>query len=236
VELLPEDESAALHPPTDEVLREIVERAEEMRAIAPWFPELITFALESGLRKGEIFSLVWNSVDYSLGPNGEGAIRVEEQLRNRLVGGKKWTPKNRRTRVVPLSPTARATLDHLRAEMKPKGTDLVFPNEEGAPYERVQLGCGGSSAWRILKESMGYSVRFHDLRHRAAVTWLSNGIPMATVSAWLGHSDVNLTVKRYGRFGVETHIQWVALQKIPKPSWAPSSPPSLQLVRGGSPS
>ena len=37
---------------------------------------------------------------------------------------------------------------------------------------------------------------------------LSRGIPLSTVSAWMGHSDIDLTVKRYGRFAAEAREQW----------------------------
>jgi len=85
------------------------------------------------------------------------------------VGGKKWTPKNGRFRVVPLSPRAREIIADLRRRANPSPEDQVIPNTEGCPYVRLQsAGKGsGTSAWRVLKEAMGHSVRWHDLRHYA---------------------------------------------------------------------
>jgi len=202
VELLPEDDARALVPPSDTELDAILSEAKApaLLEVAPLLPETIELAVETGLRKEELFRLTWRSVDMSLGPKREGAIRVEEQTRSRLVGGKKWTPKNGRFRVVPLSHRAREIIADLRRRANPSPEDQVIPNVEGCPYVRLQsAGKGsGTSAWRVLKEAMGHSVRWHSLRHLFAVRCLQRGIPMAIVSQWMGHSDANLTVKRTG--------------------------------------
>ena len=41
------------------------------------------------------------------------------------------------------------------------------------------------------------NLRFHDLRHNFASTLVESGIDIVTVSELLGHSDINLTAKRY---------------------------------------
>jgi integrase len=125
-------------------------------------------------------------------------------------------PKNRRSRVVPLSPRAREILDAMRREAKPKPNELVFPNTHGCPYVRTtQAKKGaGTDTWRVMKEAMGHAVRWHDLRHLFAVRCLHRGVPLALVSQWLGHSDINLTVKRYGRFAAEAREQWTWINKL----------------------
>jgi hypothetical protein len=35
-------------------------------------------------------------------------------------------------------------------------------------------------------------------------------VPIAVVSELLGHSDINLTVKRYGRFSSDAKVKWEA--------------------------
>jgi len=182
-----------------------------------------------------LFRLTWRSVDTSLGPNREGAIRVEEQTRSRLVGGKKWTPKNGRFRVVPLSPRAREIIADLRRRANPSPEDQVIPNVEGCPYVRLQsAGKGsGTAAWRVLKEAMGHSVRWHSLRHLFAVRCLQRGIPITVVSQWMGHSDVNLTVKRYGRFAAEAKEQfaWINALGQPVEALAEGRKPRLEVAR-----
>jgi integrase len=40
-------------------------------------------------------------------------------------------------------------------------------------------------------------VRLHDLRHIAAVLWLSNGVHFIQVAKWLGHSSYVLMLTTY---------------------------------------
>src|SRR3954465_371232 len=236
VELLPEDDARPIVPPTDTELNAILNeaRATALLEVAPLLPEAIELAVETGLRKEELFRLTWRSVDTSLGPHREGALRVEEQTRSRLVGGKKWTPKNGRYRVVPLSPRAREIISDLRRRADPSPEDQGIPNVEGCPYVRLQsAGKGsGTSAWRVLKEAMGHSVRWHSLRHLFAVRCLQRGIPMAVVSAWMGHSQIDLTVKRYGRFAAEAKEQfaWINTLGQPVEALAETRKPRLEVV------
>jgi integrase len=68
---------------------------------------------------------------------------------------------------------------------------------------------GSAGIWNRLREVSGVQrVSMRDLRHFFAVACLSRGIPISTVSAWMGHSEIDLTVKRYGRFGADAREQW----------------------------
>lgn len=213
---MPADDARPIVPPSDAVLSTILAEAENFRGVAPCLVEAIELTIETGLPESELFNLRWGSIDYALGPNREGGIRVEEQGRGRIVGGKRWTPKNRRSRVVPLSPRARAILEGLRGAAIPRADALVIPNEQGCPYVRLQTAEKGSgqSVWRILKKGTGHDVRWHDLRHLFAVRCLQANIDISTVSRWLGHSDINLTVKRYGRFAADSHEQWTKIGRV----------------------
>ena len=59
---------------------------------------------------------------------------------------------------------------------------------------------------------------------------LQRGIPIAVVSSWLGHSDVNLTVKRYGRWSSEAREQWDWIKKLDEPVDSVAKGPWLNLV------
>lgn len=41
-------------------------------------------------------------------------------------------------------------------------------------------------------------VRLHDLRHTAAVAWLTAGVGVVQVSRWLGHAQPTVTMNVYG--------------------------------------
>ncbi|HWO16522.1 MAG TPA: tyrosine-type recombinase/integrase [Solirubrobacterales bacterium] len=130
---------------------------------------------------------------------------------------------------------AREVLADLRRREDTSPAALIIPNTEGCPYVRLQsAGKGsGTSAWRVLKEAMGHNVRWHDLRHLFAVRFLQHGVPMAVVSQGLGHSDINLTVKRYGRFAAETGEQftWINILAQPVEALAEARKSRLEVAR-----
>ena len=47
-----------------------------------------------------------------------------------------------------------------------------------------------------------------DMRHYFAVQNLLRGVLMSVVSSWMGHSSIELTAKRYGRWAAEAREQW----------------------------
>ena len=56
-------------------------------------------------------------------------------------------------------------------------------------------------------------VRLHDLRHTAAVLWLTNGVHFIQVAKWLGHSSYVLTLTTYGDYIPEQE----AANPLPEP-------------------
>jgi integrase len=51
--------------------------------------------------------------------------------------------------------------------------------------------------------------RFHDLRHTAASRWVMNGLPLAVVSNYLGHSNIQMTM-RYSHLSPENDERAIA--------------------------
>jgi integrase len=212
--LLPEDDAEAIVPPSEEQYLALLRAAPQQRRLAPLLPELIEFYAEFGLRPAEALHLEWGSVDWKIGVGeNRGAIRVEQQKRTRVVGGETWKPKNRRWRMVPCTPRGRELLEKLREQApKARPDDLVFPNENGLPYMRIDNGPmkgGGAGIWKRLREvSAVEGVSIRDLRHYFAVQCLLRGIPLDIVSKWMGHSSTDITSRRYGRWAAEAKEQW----------------------------
>lgn len=235
VDLLPRDDSDPIVPPTDDELRAILTAAEDFRDIAPLMPEAIELAAETGMRAGEQFTLTWRSVDFTMGETG--AIRIEKQPRAKLIGGKPWRPKHMKSRIIPLTPRARELLIDLRKRVPSDPDDVVIPSRGGSPYNRLEAAPdkAGKGFYVDVVEvaALGRHVRWHDLRHYFAVRALLRGVPMMVVSTWLGHSDINLTVKRYGRFGAEAREQWAWAKRMGGPVTAIAPRPSLGLIEGG---
>ena len=211
IDMLPNDDSTPVIPPTEEEFKALLAASVGYKEVASLLPEVIEFAAETGLRRGEVFNLTWPSVDMV-----RGALRVEMQVRGRLVNGVAWRPKHNKWREVPLSERARAILKRLRKGAPADG--LVFPNKGGAPYERMDRaeGVEGKGYFADAVEAAGLKgrVTFHSLRHLFAVRLLTRGVPITVVSELLGHSDINLTVKRYGRFSSDAKVKWEAVKVL----------------------
>ena len=232
VDLLPKDQSAQMLPPTDDDLRAILKTARDFLEVAPLMPEAIELAAETGMRAGEQFALTWRSVDFAMGDSG--AIRIEQQARTTLVSGEPWRPKHNKSRIIPLTPRAREILSDLRQRVPSSPSDRVIPSRGGSPYNRLEAAPdkAGKGFFVEVVEAAGTSrhVRWHDLRHYFAVRALLTGVPMAVVSSWLGHSDINLTVKQYGRWASEAREQWQWAKKMGSLADAPPPRPTLALI------
>jgi integrase len=235
VDMLPLDESQPIVPPSDTELAAIVKTAADFVEIAPLMAEAIELAAETGMRAGEQFTRTWSSVDFKMGETG--AIRVDKQLKVKLVDGKAWTPKHKKWRIIPLTPRAREILLSIRERVPNGADDPIIPSKGGCPYVRLEAAPDKSGVGYfptvVEAAAIASHVRWHDLRHYFAVRALMRGVPIAVVSAWLGHSDVNLTVKRYGRWASEAREQWAWAKRMAAPVDAIAPRPSLAVLDGG---
>lgn len=235
VDLLPADDSEPIVPPTDEELHAILKMAPKFHEVAPFMAEAIELAAETGMRAGEQFTRTWRFIDFKMGDTG--AIRVEKQPKVKLVDGKVWTPKHRKARIIPLTPRAREILLSMRERVPHAPDDPVIPSRGGSPYVRLEAApdkAGQGFFPELVATALpGSRVRWHDLRHYFAVRALLKGVPIAVVSAWLGHSDVNLTVKRYGRWASEAREQWRWAKAMGQPADAIARRPALGVIGGG---
>jgi len=169
-----------------EVPKNAIERyltpEEEARLLSKcpdWLREIVVFAINTGLRRGEILKLKWPQVD----------------LERRLVTILK--PKNKETRSIPINTNVQELLKGKVTKRKNSG--YVFPSEAG-----TQIGPNNMErAFRKARKEAGLSdVRIHDLRHTAASRMAQAGIDLYKVGTILGHNDVRMT-KRYAHLNVE---------------------------------
>jgi integrase len=135
--------------------------------------ETIIVAIDSGLRRDELFGLCWHQIDFKRGIITTGT-----------------RTKSGRARMVPLSTRAAQILTHLPRSLE---SDFVFINPDtGTRY--LQLNKGLKAAMRRAKIK---DLRWHDLRRTAGCRWLQSGRSMEEVSILLGHSSVAVTEARY---------------------------------------
>ena len=70
----------------------------------------------------------------------------------------------------------------------------MFTDPVGRPYLPEYVS---HAFTRSCKAAGGRQVTLHDLRHSAATMMLSQGVPMAVISQWLGHAGIAVTQAHY---------------------------------------
>jgi integrase len=178
---------------TDEEINALLESA-EMIAHRPEsrqdYSALLTVAVETGLRKGELLGLQWGDVDLE-----EGLIHVRRQW---IKYGELTQPKTPKAlRRVPLAPQTVALLRRLRlASRFSQETDFVFASKDGTPLGHRNVDRRGFEPARDLAGLPG-SLTFHDLRHAFASRAAHRGVPLNVLSEIMGHTTVAITAKVY---------------------------------------
>jgi integrase len=144
---------------------------------------MVTVAIRTGLRVGELVALRWADVDL---------VARKLTVRQRWYKGKFATPKGGRTREVPLSAQTVAELTAQKARTFMRG-DLVFLSDAGKllkpqrAYKRLL---------RLCRKAGIKSVSYHDLRHTfASHLVMRNVVPLKQVQEWMGHQSITQTEK-----------------------------------------
>lgn len=147
------------------------EEAKLFQASAPHLRPILTVALHTGMRLGEILGLSGGQVDLK-----KGLIRVERT-------------KSGISRLIPINS---ALQDALKALKSGNGGAALFMNERtGKP-----LGSVKTAFLAACRRAGIVGLRFHDLRHTFASRLIENGADIITVKELLGHSSVKIT-ERY---------------------------------------
>ena len=102
------------------------------------------------------------------------------------------------------------------------------------PQDALFIGLRGplqyDGVYQLVKrvaEKAGVTKRHnpHSFRHAAARDWLQNGADLATVSQLLGHSDVGVTARYYGRWSISELSDWHnRVSPFSIPDWIDGSP------------
>jgi integrase len=164
----------------------------------PYLQDMIVFAINTGLRCGDIFDLQWEEVD------------SQERRLNIIM------QKSRKRLSVPLNDTACTILEAWRG-MK-KGPYVFYNHMTGDRFRDLKaglkLGC---------KQAGLMGVTWHTFRHTFASRLIRNGTDIVTVKELLGHSTIVVTM-RYAHTNDEAKIKAVkgirsdkVVTMIPKP-------------------
>jgi integrase len=140
---------------------------------------LVLLAMNTGMRKGELFSLRWENVD----------------LINNVVTIKAENAKSGKARHVALNNEAKQTLAGWQKDTKEQG--YVFEGEANKPITDVK------KSWaNLLAEAKISEFNFHDLRHHFASKLVMAGADLNTVRELLGHANLDMTI-RYAHLAPE---------------------------------
>jgi integrase len=153
----------------------------------PW-SAMIQFALNTGLRLGELRSLRRADID-----RDQRLVRVQRSVWKAIEAG----TKNNRIRTVPLNASAIFALDQIE---KRKGSELVFAGDKGKPLTKEQCKW---PLWRACdRAGVGRRVGWHVLRHTFASHLAMRAVPIVTIQKLLGHATIQMTM-RYAHLAPE---------------------------------
>lgn len=145
-----------------------------LKASAKWLQEIIIFAINTGLRQGEIINLKWSQVDME-----RRTITIYEQ-------------KNRCVDTLPLNQTAVEVLKE-RETLKREDIDNVFYNQS---FRALQFRNLLRSYDNAVEKAGIKDLRFHDLRHTFATRLIQGGVGIYEVQK-LGRWKSVTMVQRY---------------------------------------
>lgn len=161
----------------------------------------LALAVATGMRRGEIGALTWDSIDFDRGVVNVRQAVGEDRAGHRYIKG----TKSNRERTVPLNPLAISALRRHRANQSEEkmfrrdvyqDRDLVFADEVGGMLDLDAV----SKAFSSLASEAGIKAKgisLHSCRHFGATQALVAGNDVRTVAALLGHADASVTLRTY---------------------------------------
>jgi integrase len=141
---------------------------------------VFAFAVDTGLRAEETFSLTWPQVDLDA-----NQVRVTKEV-----------AKGKRARIVPIFLRSHALLSKLPRSEHSK---FVFWHRDGKRYRHMYV-----QLMRICEKVGIEDFEFHDLRRTCGVRLIrDHGFSLERVSLWLGHNNINITEKVYAFLSID---------------------------------
>lgn len=150
--------------------------------------DIVVFALNTGMRAGEIFSL--RPYDFS---KHDRTIKV-------------YDPKNTHTRVIPLNTNAFNIIEKHYNQYN----ETIFvgkdnkPIKQTRPFSKAVEQCGLNNGITDLREK----VCFHTLRHTFASLLVQSGVSLSVVGSLLGHKQPRMTM-RYAHLSLKQELDAV---------------------------
>jgi integrase len=157
--------------------------------------DLFQTFLCTGFRDGEVQHIYWSDFDFD-----DRTARVSEKREL------KFKPKDSEERVIPIPPSL-VELLRARRERYPEGR-LVFPAKRGGVDTHFLrlikniafkngLNCGQcpTKSGTCKDHPVCERWQLHRFRKTFATLCHQNGVPVATIQKWLGHADIETTLR-----------------------------------------
>lgn len=146
---------------------------------------MFKFALNTGLRRGELCGLLWENIKIN---EGSTQLHFNQQL---LPGRVRGLVKGGRFRVVPLNLEATAILDFIGRKDE---RDYIFTMPNGKSVEPNYL----TTKFKRLQNQLGFTkhMKLHGTRHSFASLMSAKGVNGQKIQELLGHQDIKVT-QRY---------------------------------------
>ena len=203
--ILPRNVCDAVTPPYNPRKEQTVLTKQQARTLleevkAHRLEALLTLAITTGMREGELLSLHWQDISFE-----DGNLQVKRTVNYfkgyGYVESEPKTAKGRRMIKLPAFVVAiltrhKAQQEEQRRQMGSAWIEknLVFTNAVGYFYSASTL----RKVFRRFLVSIGLPhLRFHDLRHSAATILLIMGVHPKVVQEILGHSQISVTLDVY---------------------------------------
>lgn len=164
---------------------------------------MISLALTTGLRRGELLGLEWKHVDLEAGTiDVNQALSFTKEKRYEIKEPKTKTSKRKVSLPLHMIQELREYRRHCAKE-RDKVIDLwegdglhyfVFSSWNGKPLNPYSV----KTWWKRFhkRHPMKY-IRFHDLRHTSATLLLNAGVHAKVISSRLGHANITTTMNIY---------------------------------------
>ncbi len=140
--------------------------------------DMTLLAVRTGLRFGELIALKWEDISFK-----DQTLTVSRNL----VRGIEGSPKNNRSRTIPLTPSVIQMLHTI--EQSPL---YVFHNKKGNP---LRYNDCRDSLHEACTRARLRIINWHVLRHSFASHLAAKGVSVFSIKELLGHSDIRMTMR-----------------------------------------
>lgn len=159
------------------------------------YKNVITLALFTGMRCGEILALKLNDIDLS-----SKVIHINKTLTrdikgNVVMGKEAKTQASKRDLRINLN--IEKILKSAMENYRPNSNNLLFCRDNG---DLITQGMMNSAFKRLCKKcgiNIDEGVNFHMLRHTFATRCIESGMPAKVLQKKLGHQNISVTLNTY---------------------------------------